>query len=332
MADLAVLMPYRNAGDTLDEALGSLLAEPFDGDVLAIDDGSTDDGPARVAAWAGRDGRVHSLASAGRGIVPALSAGLAATRAPLVARMDADDVSLPNRIARTRALLDRAPEIALASCAVRAFPEDAVREGMQRYVAWQNAIVTPADHRREIFVEAPLCHPTMIVRREALEAVGGFVDVPWAEDWDLWLRLDAAGYAMAKTPEVLYAWRHLPTRLTFNDARYAKARMIDARAHHLAPRLAGREVVVWGAGPTGRALSRALSTRGVTIRAFIDIDPRKIGRRARGAPILDPETALADLRGARIVVSVAARGARELVRDALSRRGLEEPRDFVCAA
>jgi hypothetical protein len=87
---------------------------------------------------------------------------------------------------------------------------------------------------------------------------------------------------------------------------------------------------IWGAGPTGRRLARALEARGVRATGFVDIDPRKLGRTTRGAPILPPD----DLDPARdfVLFAVGARGARELVRAALGRLGFQEGRDFICAA
>jgi GT2 family glycosyltransferase len=207
-------------------------------------------------------------------------------------------------------------------------------EGMRRYIAWQNAIVSPAEHARELFVESPLCHPSVALRREALDDAGGWREVAWAEDYDLWLRLDARGWQLAKVPEVLLSWRQRQReeRATFRDPRYARERFIEARAFYLAPKLlhAARPVAIWGAGPTGRRLARALESRGVRASRFADIDPRKIGGVARGAPIVCAEA----LRPGdeTVVVAVGARGARDLVRAELARRGFVEGVDFVCAA
>src|SRR5690606_31897792 len=111
-----------------------------------------------------------------------------------IGRMDADDVSLPGRFAAERALLEANPRLGAVGVQVALFP--AFGEGMARYVAWQNALVTPDDHARSLLVEAPLCHPSTLLRRSALDAIGGYRDVSWAEDVDLWLRLDAAGFAL----------------------------------------------------------------------------------------------------------------------------------------
>lgn len=301
--------------------------------MVAIDDGSTDAGPQIVARAAHADARVVPIATGGVGIARALAAGHAAARGAFLARMDADDVSLPGRLPRQVALLEEDRSLGVVGVQVEPFPEEAVGEGLFRYVAWQNAILTPADHAREIFVEAPLCHPSVMLRREALEAVGGFREETWAEDYDLWLRLHTQGFRMAKVPAVLLRWRHHPGRATFKDERYAIMRFLEAKAHYLVPLVrsaGGRSLAVWGAGPTGKRLARMLAARGAVAELFIDIGPRKIGRTARGAPIA--ASSALDPRRHFVVVAVGARGARDEIRPHLASLGFLEGRDFVCAS
>ena len=332
---LSVLLPYRDAAATLGEALASVLAQegpPLE--VLAVDDGSTDAGPERVARAAACDRRVVPLATEpdARGLVAALTLAARHARAPLLARMDADDVSLPGRFARQVDAMERDPRLAVLGTRVEAFPAAHVGEGLARYVAWQNSLVTPEDHARDLFVESPLCHPSAMIRRDAFEQVGGYRDHGWWEDYDLWLRLWAAGERMAKLPEVLLRWRHGGGRMTLTSACADPARIRAQKARYLAPWLAarGRPVAVWGAGPTGRRFARALEPHGITTARFVDIDPRKIGRTARGAPIGAPDTLR---RGEQtLVVAVGARGARALVRDHLTNHGFRETHDFICAA
>jgi GT2 family glycosyltransferase len=268
------------------------------------------------------------------GIVAALTRGLGAARGALIGRMDADDVSLPGRFAAERELLARDPSVAAVGVQVEAFPAPA--PGMQAYVAWQNALVSREDHARAVFVEAPLCHPSTLLRRAALDAVGGYRDVAWAEDYDLWLRLDAAGFGLAKVPQVLFRWRVRGDGLTFTAPRNARAQLLAARAAFLARRLEelARPFAIWGAGQTGRRLARALEAHGARPSSFLDIDPKKIGRTARGVPILDAAEGIASAaRGELLlVVAVGDRGARDVVRARLAAAQLVEGEGFVCAA
>jgi glycosyltransferase involved in cell wall biosynthesis len=248
---VSVLLPYRNAAHTLGEALQSILAErDLCLEVIAADDGSTDEGPAHVARLAAHDARIVPIATGGIGIAATLSAAAAVARGDLLARMDADDISVGGRLALQAKALRRDPELAVVGARVEAFSAAPLGEGMLRYVSWLNSIITPEDHAREIFVESPLCHPSVMLRRSVFDAVGGFRETCWAEDYDLWLRLHAAGLRMAKIPELGLRWRHRPGRATFTDPRYAVRRFLEAKAHYLAPRVHAdpRPLAVWGAG------------------------------------------------------------------------------------
>ena len=88
---------------------------------------------------------------------------------------------------------------------------------------------------------------------------------------------------------------------------------------------------MWGAGETGKALSDALAPEGIRPALFVDVDPRKIGRTVRGAPVVGHRD-LAQARGLPLLVAVGAPGARGLIRAELAKRGFEEVRDFRCVA
>ena len=333
---VSVLMPYRDAAETLAEAMESVLDERgVDLELIAVDDGSRDEGPAIAARIASGDGRVVLGASGGSGIAGALDHAAALAQGELFGRMDADDVSLPGRLAAEAALLDRDPTLGVVGTWVSAFPEEATGEGTRRYLDWMNGLVSPADHARDLFVESPLCHPSVMMRRAALERSGGYREEPSPEaerrrreSGAAGLTDAEAGYGMAKVPFHGLRWRQHPRRATVTDPRYALARFADLKARYLAPRLA-RPVAVWGAGKTGKRLSRALEREGVRTEIFIDIDPRKIGGVARGAPVVAPE----DLPRGRytVLVALGARGAREIVRARLASWGLVEGEDFVVA-
>lgn len=326
---ISVVLPYRNAATTLREAAKSVLADLGpDGELLLVDDGSTDDGP-RVAASLG-DGRVVHVATGGVGIARALERGWRASRGDLVARMDADDVSHPGRFAAQAAALEGDPGLGVVASRVTLIGDPG--GGVERYVSWQNAILSREDHANAIFVESPVCHPSTMLRRAALEAVGGYRDGPFAEDYDLWLRLDAAGWGIAKLPDVHLSWRMHGANTTWTDPRLSIDAIRRLRAEHLA-RVLGRPFGIWNAGTAGRRLARELETHDRRAAFFVDIDPRKIGRRRRGAPILDVPTALArtEASGELLVVAVATRGGRELVRGLLHAEGRVERRDFLCA-
>jgi GT2 family glycosyltransferase len=269
----------------------------------------------------------------GEGIAGALRRGLARCDAEVVVRMDADDVAHPRRVEVQLAALAADPSLAAVGSRVRLFPRGEVAGGMARYAAWLNGLVTPELVARDLLVEAPLVHPASAIRRRALEEAGGWRDGDFPEDYDLWLRLAAAGHGLTNVPEVLLDWRESSGRLTRTDGRYAIARHLALKAAWLAagPLADRREVALWGAGQTGRAFARALEANRVAVALFLEVDPRKIGRTILGAPVLSYEEA-ERARGLPLLVAVGSPGARELIRAELARRGFEELRDYRCVA
>jgi len=334
MPAVSVLMPCYNAAATITEALESLSNQTFsEFEIIAVDDGSTDNTLAILQTWAARDTRLRVLSRPHEGIITALNAGLEACRARYVARMDADDICHPKRLERQVAILDAHPEVALVSCLVEGFPKEDLREGFRIYIDWQNSLVGDEDIRREMFVESPLAHPSVTFRKTLVEALGGYQEHGWAEDYDLWLRLYLQGARFAKIPEVLVSWREYPERLTRSDGRYSVENFLRAKAYYLARGpLSGREaVIIWGAGMMGRRLSKQLERQQAPLVAFIDVDPKKIGRTRRGLPILAPEELVERWeRYANPVVlaAVGARGARALIRERLNGFGLREGQDW----
>jgi hypothetical protein len=330
----AVLLPARDAAGTVRAAAVSILRQGFrDLALVAVDDGSVDGTAGILEALARRDRRVQLIHGPGEGIAGALARGLARCDAEVVVRMDADDVAHPRRIERQLAALDADPSLAAVGSRVRLFPRRDLAGGMIRHVTWLNGLVTPDLVARDLLVEAPLVHPASAIRREVLEEAGGWRDGDFPEDYDLWLRLSAGGHRLSNLPEVLLDWRESPGRLTRTDGRYAIARHVALKAAWLAagPLADRREVAIWGAGETGRAFARALAPHGVAVAIFLEVDPRKIGRRVLGTPVLSYEEA-ARARGLPLLVAVGAPGARVLIRAELGRRGFEEIRDYRCVA
>ena len=327
---VSVLLPARDAAATVVEAVEGILRQrdppPFE--LVCVDDGSTDGTGELLRGFARRDDRVRVVSGEGRGLVRALQVGLGACKGELVARMDADDRVHPDRLRLQAAMLARDPRLGAVGSLVRLFPWP-LSTGLFRLQEWLDSVVTAEECARERFIDAPLVHPSTTFRRAALETVGGYRERNWPEDWDLLLRLSAAGYGLAKVPEVLLWWRDRPARLTRTGAAYSRDALRELRAQHLAAGpLRARPCEIWGAGPTGRRLARALEAHGVRVRRFIDVGSRL---EARGVPVVRAQ-GIGEPSGALLVVAVGAAGAREPIRAALRPLGWREGSDFLFAA
>lgn len=183
---VSILLPVFNGERFLADCIRSIQAQSLaDWELVAVDDGSTDRTPVILAQRETEDRRIRVLIQDHRGIVAALNTGLTECRAEYVARMDADDRMHPERLERQRAVLEQNRGLDLVGCTVVPHPLDGpLRAGAARYSAWLNAHTTPDALHRAIFVEAPVAHSTYFVRRCLYEALGGYRDQPWPEDYD----------------------------------------------------------------------------------------------------------------------------------------------------
>ena len=330
---ISILMPVRNEAAYLPAALSSLARQTLrTWELVAVDDGSCDETPAILAAAARRDARIRFIRREGGGLVAALNSGLAACRAPLVARMDGDDICHPRRLELQATYLDTHAGTGLVACSFRHFPRTTLKQGMLSYETWQNTLDNYDLIMRDRFIESPFCHPSIMVRRDLIEQVGGYRDCGWAEDYDLWLRMADAGTRFARLPRPLFFWRDHPGRATRTMSEYSATAFRACKLHHLRQGFLRdqRSVIIAGAGIEGRAWQRLLAGAGISVSSWVDVDPRKIGRILHGAPVVSTEHLQA--RQGKILVAIGVRGAREQFRELAQLLSLQEGLDFICVA
>lgn len=328
---VSILLPVRNEELHLSAALRSLQKQTLQNwELVVVDDGSTDTTPDILNSFAAKDSRVHILRQSAEGLVSALNSGLAACGAPFVARMDGDDVCHPERLSKQLKALEDDPSLTLVASCVRHFPRMNIRGGMLAYEEWQNEIFNHADIIRNLFVESPFAHPSVMFRRDTIIDVGGYHQKTWAEDYDLWLRLAEQGALFARCPETLLYWRDRPQRLTRTADNCSLEAFRNCKAHFLKRCYLKDccEVTLWGAGLEGKAWRKTLLQLGIRVCRWIDVDQRKIGQRIHGAMVYPPDI-LRDEPG-QTLITVGARGARVQIREWASEAGLDEGSDFIC--
>src|SRR5258708_19095644 len=174
--------------------------------------------------------RLRVVRTEARGLVPALTAARGEAGGRLVARMDADDLAHGERLAGQAGRLAADPGVDVLGCRVRLLAERGARNrGMRAYVAWLNALLDHEAIARDLFVESPLAHPSVMMRTAPLLALGGYRAFDGPEDYDLWLRAHAAGLRFAKLPKTLLFWRGGAGRLRRTGPRYAPDRFLDPK-------------------------------------------------------------------------------------------------------
>ena len=331
---ISIVMPVRNAAGTLSRALESILAQTLqDWELIAVNDGSRDDSGTLLDDLSRRDPRVRVIHTPPHGIARALQTGCADAAGRWIARMDADDVMHPERLAAQLDFAAKNPGLGVISCLVDYGGHAA---GYAAHVAWINSLATPEEISLRRFIEAPVAHPSVMFRRDLLEQHGGYLAGDFPEDYELWLRWLDAGVRVGKVPHKLLVWNDPPGRLSRTDPRYAVDHFYQTKCHYLARWLGrhvdpARKLWLWGAGRITRRRFDALEAAGMPFEGFIDVDPKKSnthrdGRRVRMADELP------DIAESFIITGVANRGARERIHTYLTEQGRIEGRDFIMAA
>lgn len=220
MTRISVLLPLYNGESYIREAVESVIAQTHrDFELLILDDGSRDGSLAQVREIARRDPRVRVIARENRGLTETLNELLAAATGELVARMDADDVCLPDRFARQVAFLAEHPEVVCVGGDAEMIDERG------RFLTVLHVPEDDAEIQRQALVgHAPLFHPSVMIRREVLARIGGYRHEFWpAEDLDLWLRLGEAGALANLRGPVLRYRLHAHSISATNVARQRQA-------------------------------------------------------------------------------------------------------------
>ncbi|GAB3534343.1 glycosyltransferase family 2 protein [Phytohabitans suffuscus] len=211
---VSVLMPVYNAADYIAAAIGSVLRQTYqDLELLVVDDGSTDRTEAVVAAITDR--RLRVLPRPRGGIVAALNAGIGAARGELLARMDADDIMTPDRLARQVAYLDRRPGVVACGTDYELFGSMSGRVRMPR---------TPAACRARLLFGTCVAHSSAIIRLDTLRSAGiGYrSEYAYAEDYRLFTELSRHG-DLANLPYVGLRYR-------VGEVQVSAVRQVEQRA------------------------------------------------------------------------------------------------------
>ncbi|HLZ66863.1 MAG TPA: glycosyltransferase [Aliidongia sp.] len=203
---VSVVMPIYNGAAFLAESIETVLAQTMaDFELILVDDGSTDETARIIAAYAARDRRIVALAKANSGISDTLNQGLAVARADWIARLDSDDLMLPERLERQLAFVEANPDVIAAGSYYEIIDAAGRNRGSRM----------PLPRTREelagfLAAREPLSflHPSMIYRRRAALELGGYEkQTEPAEDVALFARMLATGAPILIQPEILLRYR-----------------------------------------------------------------------------------------------------------------------------
>ncbi len=329
-----MLLPFRNPEQYFDDALQSIAEQTFtDFEAVLINDGSDESSVMLAEDWCKKDPRFTLVNNSGSGLVDALNTGLAECSGTWIARMDADDISLPDRIEKQHELAVSQGPMTVVSCQVRSFPREIITRGFKLYEEWLNNLTEPLDIEKNLFIESPIPHPTAFFHRQNILAEGGYMEKELPEDYELWLRLWSRGYRFIRVPSVLLKWRDHPGRLSRTSSAYSLTSFYMLKAKYLehVPCMSGKIVYIAGSGQTARRLGKCLQDNDYHIKAFIDPSPERQGAMLRGRPVRGPGE-LSSRSDIPVIIASRLPGARKTIMEFLDRLGFVEWENYVACS
>ena len=228
---ISVLMGIYNCAETLGAAIECILAQTVtDWELILCDDGSTDDTYAVAESYQKQHpDKIKLLQNEeNKGLNYTLNRCLEHATGTYIARMDGDDLCLPQRFEKELQVLESQPEVAIVSTPMEYFDENGT---------WATGTAILAPQSRDFLYGTPFCHAPCMVRRQAMLSVGGYTDDQKflrVEDYDLWIKLYHAGYRGINLPEALYRMRDDRNATARRKFRY---RINEARVKAKAVRL-----------------------------------------------------------------------------------------------
>ena len=220
---VSVIMPFYNCEKYLDKAISSILNQTFqDFEFIIINDASSDRSDEIIQKYLTDKRIVYIKNRERKGIVYNLNKGIEIAKAEIIARMDGDDISEPQRLEVQYQFLQRNPNIALVGCFAKLINEKGEICGRK---------IKPITHKeikKDILIYSPFIHPTIMIRKDVFKKVAFYrKQYLWCEDIDLWYRIIFSGYEVANIPQYLYQYRRSDSSVVF---KYAKqVALIDFR-------------------------------------------------------------------------------------------------------
>ena len=204
---VSVLMPVYNAAPYLVASVASIIEQDFrDWELICVNDGSRDDSLSILERFANLDSRVRVIDQKNGGIVAALQRAIAESRGELLARMDADDISVTTRFGKQVDYLQRHPDVVVVGGAALEIDADGDPLRITRHPSDSEELV-----ERLLTRHSALIHPSVMMRRESVRKVGGYrAQYQWIEDHDLWLRLSQIG-KLSNIDDVVLGYRQHST-------------------------------------------------------------------------------------------------------------------------
>ena len=333
---ISALMTVYNGEDYICDTIQSVLNQTYrDFELIIVDDGSTDQ-TVRIIKSCFRDPRIKIVQlQSNQGVGAALNHGLQHISGKYTVKIDADDISHERRFEYQKEYLDNHPNISLVKSLVRYFPDNRFVAESQRYLSKLefgekhiNAVMTPEEISEKLYWFCCILHSSIMVRSSILKEFG-YRNIRCGEDYDLFYRMNEAGYKMGGIGQPLVKVRISESSVTAqtNSLKDFVTLCLLLKKDYLDSMVQNtKEIYIWGSGNLGGILHESLLNKGITVRGFIDSDLTKAGKEKNGIKIISPIEM--DWRPD-IKVIVASQPGRFQIDKSLKNKGYKHLKDYI---
>ena len=305
---ISIIMPVHNTGKYLADCISSILEQSYtEWELIAVNNGSTDNSLSELKKFAETDSRIHVLHLEEANLLQALRKGYAISSGDYIHRMDSDDKMPVYKLKVMLEALNESGKGSVITGGTSYFNDEGeIGDGFLRYDKWLCEVARSNSHASEIYRECVIPSNCWLVHREDFDLVGGFTPETFPEDYDLCFRFYAHKLKIKGLDTVLHFWRDRPDRISRNWECYKDNRFFELKVNYFmqVERVQNRPLVIWGAGKNGKDLTKLFTALNQEIHWVCDND-RKIGKDIYDIRMHSFET-ISQLDNPQIIIPVAS--------------------------
>ncbi|MBD3639129.1 MAG: glycosyltransferase family 2 protein [Crocinitomicaceae bacterium] len=269
-------MPVKNAGKYLHQCLDSIISQSFTNwELIAVDDGSTDNTIDILGDFEDRDLRIKVLNNRGDGIIDALHLAFENSSGAYITRMDADDIMPLNKLEKLYHHLANRRKVVITG-RVRYFSDKKVSEGYRRYEDWLNEIIVENTFSENMYRECVVASPNWMVHRSCFEQDISMDSLVYPEDYDMVFQWIKHGYSIESTNHTTHLWREHEERTSRNSDHYQQPAFFRLKTtrfiENFSDQIQGVQLI--GKGQKGKLIAAVLRDHQVDFEWF-DLQPTK---------------------------------------------------------
>ena len=326
-------MPVKDTAEYLHACLDSILDQTYTHwELIAVDDGSSDNSFSILQEYDKKDKRVITLQNPEPSLLKALRFGYAHSSGELIHRMDSDDKMPANKLQTMYEAYTSVPShfhpVLITGGTEYFSDEGPVGDGFKRYDKWLMDVANDNSHAIEVYKECVIPSNCWLVHRSDFDKIGGFEPSTFPEDYDLCYRFIEGSMTIIGLPKVLHHWRDRSDRISRNWDVYKDNRFFELKVDYFFKinRDNNRPLVLWGAGKNGKDLAKLISKKESKYHWICDND-KKIGKDIYGTKLQHFEL-LKELISPQIIIAVASPDGQTEILQELENRGKIKGKDY----